>query len=95
MCTVTFTPTFSGGLGSVDILIDDTTTLTFNTDDPQTISLPSGNHDYTVSGGASPGPGGGIQIDITGDAITDTPLKYGAGLILPDPHTMIVDCDEE
>ncbi|HEY4326729.1 MAG TPA: hypothetical protein VGN20_22275 [Mucilaginibacter sp.] len=92
MCEIIFTPTFSGGLGTVDILINGNTTLSFNSNTPQSIVLPSGNHDFVISGAASPGPGGGLQIDIGGDAITDTPINYGAGVILPDPHNMIVDC---
>jgi hypothetical protein len=93
MATITFTATFSGGNGTLAVDIDDTIKLNFTDAGPllQTADISIGLHDFVVSGAASPGPGGGVQLVITGDADSNSPLNYGAGVILPDPQQMVVN----
>jgi hypothetical protein len=91
MGTVIFAVTFSGGNGTLNIQIDKTTNLSFVKDECQKVLLSKGAHIYIASGAASPGPHGGIRLDITGDVIADSPKKYGPGLLLPDANDIDVN----
>ena len=79
MSIVRFTTIFSGGVGSLDILIDNVTTLKFITDGHQDINLAVGFHRYTASGAASSGQGGNIQLGISGSVIAASPQNFGPG----------------
>jgi hypothetical protein len=93
MATLTFSATFSGGDGTLDVLIDDTTTISFSSDGflSKAVSLDAGNHDLVISGAAPDGPGGAASLDIAGDVTCDAPYNYPKGLILPDPETILVN----
>jgi hypothetical protein len=91
MGTIKFKTTFSGGLGTLDISVDGGVPHHFIADDEWDVPLLAGAHQYQASGAASPGPGGGIQLDISGDVIVDiTPINWGPGIILPEIHNFVI-----
>ncbi|MBD1362388.1 hypothetical protein IDJ77_01080 [Mucilaginibacter sp. ZT4R22] len=90
--TVRFNTAFSGGLGTLDIIINGQT-LHFDKNEHQDIQLPAGVHTYAVSGAAAQGPGGGVILTITaitGAVISHSPHQYNAGIILPNLHPLMV-----
>lgn len=85
---VRFTVAFSGGVGSLKIQIPGHPDIDFDDDGHREVSLPQGNTQYVASGAAA--PEGSAVLTITGDVITDSPQKYGSGLIHPNIHPMLV-----
>jgi len=88
--TVRFTTTFSGGPGTLKIKISGYPDLDFDKNETKTISLAPGNYLYSASGAAATGDGGACVLTIDGNVIVDSPQNYGAGLIVPNIHPMIV-----
>jgi hypothetical protein len=87
--TVRFDFAFSGGPGNMLIQIHGVRDLNFSDDGYQDVDLTEGNYLYAVSGGASNGPGGGATLTISG-GITDSPQKFGPGIIVEKTHPLRV-----
>ncbi|HZY35628.1 MAG TPA: hypothetical protein VFE53_03205 [Mucilaginibacter sp.] len=84
MGTVKFQTHMSGGNGNLQVTFDnvaDVLTFDQNSDDPQEVDLPQGANGYTVTGAASPGPGGNIHLIITGEVDEVYPQDFGPGNI--------------
>jgi len=89
--TVTFVAAFSGGVGSLFIDFQATgDSLEFDGDGTQTLQLPLGEINFTVSGNASPGPGGGAVLTITGTQVVKPPIKFGPSRIPVKTYSLIV-----
>jgi hypothetical protein len=93
MSIVTFNTIFSGGAGDLQISFDTVPgVLHFSDLNPGSlqVDLPPGVTNYTVSGNASPGPGGNIHLDVTGAVLTPDSRDFGPGLILPITFPIVV-----
>jgi hypothetical protein len=90
LTTVTFAAAFSGGPGTMAIEFATGESLDFDSDGTKTLQLPEGENDFTVSGAASPGPGGGAVLTITGTQVVKPPIKFGAGRIRVKTYSLIV-----
>ena len=91
LTTVQFDATFSGGAGTLKVQINGYPDLDFSNNGSQSMQLQKGTVNYAISGAASNGPGGGVVLTISGSGvISDSPLIYPAGLILPNVHAMLI-----
>ncbi|HTR29541.1 MAG TPA: hypothetical protein VMH27_09745 [Puia sp.] len=93
MGTVRFSTIFSGGVGSLTIISNDArVTLQFNqaSHQPQPVVLPQGSHIFSINGAAPNGPGGNIELDITGDLPGPIKQNFAAGLVPPHPLIIFV-----
>lgn len=93
MGQITFTTEFSGGTGTLTVSFDDISdVLNFNENStgPQSVQLDSGAHIYTVSGAAPNGPGGNIQLSISGD-VSSINQSFNGGLIPPNDYTLVAN----
>jgi len=92
MGQVTFTAAFSGGFGNLDISFDDIPDELHldpgNTSG--TVTLPPGADVYSVSGDSPTGPGGNIDLEITGDILAPIQMSFPPGLIIPQDHSVVV-----
>ncbi|WP_073404524.1 hypothetical protein [Mucilaginibacter sp. OK098] len=90
MKSVRFTAAFTEAPGTLSVTITNGPQINFNADGYQDVDLPVGKVDFTVSGAASPGPEGGATLTIDGVRNSNSPLKYGPGIINVDNQTMSV-----
>ncbi|MFC0513785.1 hypothetical protein ACFFGT_06225 [Mucilaginibacter angelicae] len=90
--TIQFDVAFSGGIGgNLTVQFENGLgMLNFSGDGTQTLDLPQQALNYTISGNAPNGPGGGVQLSISGDVISNSPHNFGSGIILPNVQSMIV-----
>lgn len=89
--TVRFAAAFSGGAGTLAVKIVQTgDSFVFAADGTKDLQLPEGEIDFTLSGAAAPGPGGGVVLTITGARASNSPIKFGPGLIQAQEQAMLV-----
>ena len=88
--TIRFAVAFTGGAGDLTIKIDGIPEFSFDQDGFKDVSLSGGVINYTAYGSASPGPGGGATLTVSGEVITNSPQVYGPGLIPPNTHAMLI-----
>jgi hypothetical protein len=92
MATITFSAAFSGGLGTLSILIDGLEPpLQFKADGSLDIILTAGAHNYIASGAAADDSSGSIQLIITGDVLAESPKTYGPGTFPEDANDINVN----
>jgi len=88
---VRFAAAFSGGAGTLAVKIVQTgDSFVFTADGTKDLQLPAGEIDFTLSGAAAPGPGGGVVLTITGAKASNSPIKFGPGLIQAQEQAMLV-----
>ena len=93
MGKVDFQTQMAGGDGNLQVSFDKVAgVLNFDQDDndPKEVILPQGANGYTVTGAASPGPGGNIHLTVTGDIDPVDPQDFGPGNIPPQACAIFV-----
>jgi len=88
MGQIIFSTIFSGGAGNINIVSNETEPATVfqfdqTTKGDKSITLPMGNHPFSITGAAPAGAGGNITLNISGNITGTHTISFPAGRIPP------------